>query len=59
MSTSAPKNLNANIVTRHLTSILEKELQCLVKNKMRNKETIASPMTPGAQFTNKAAIKLW
>lgn len=58
MSANAPKNLKANLVTRQLTSISEKELPCLGKNKMCNKENTAPSMTPGAQLTNKAAITL-
>lgn len=58
MPTSAPSNLKANIVTRQLTSISEKELQSLGKNKMCNKETTAPSMTPGAPLTNKTGITL-
>lgn len=56
--TCAPDNLKVNKVTGQLTSNSEKKLQCLVKNKMCNKETIVPYVTPGAQLTNKVAITL-
>lgn len=39
-----------------LTSISEKELPCLVKKKMCNKETTAPYVTSGTQLTHRAVI---
>lgn len=56
--TCAPNNLKENIVTGQLTSISEKELPCLLKNEMCNKETTVPYVISGTQLTNKAAITL-